>query len=245
MKFKYIIILFILTSCIGGNTQTNKSLSYVPYSSKGFAMLYDDNDYKKKIISKRLDPETKQVAHNIMKGKSLVQITNPVNKKSIIIEVSKRAQYPTFYTILLTKKIFDDLEIDEEYPFVEIEQKVKNRSFVAKKAETFSEEKNVSDKAPISEIKIDNISKDKDVHKQIKKKKFNIIIGEFYSKDSALSLKSILEKDYVKNDTLSVKKLNDNKYQLISGPHKSINTLKKAYFELNKYGFEDLDIKQK
>ena len=143
MKFKYIIILFILTSCIGGNTQTNKSLSYVPYSSKGFAMLYDDNDYKKKIISKRLDPETKQVAHNIMKGKSLVQITNPVNKKSIIIEVSKRAQYPTFYTILLTKKISDDLEIDEEYPFVEIEQKVKNikktlqKSMKIKKMEVF------------------------------------------------------------------------------------------------------------
>ena len=104
MKFKYIIILFILISCVGGNTQTKKSLSYIPFSSKGFAMLYDENDYKNKTISKRLDVESKQVAHNIMKGKSLVQITNPINNKSIIIEVSKRAQYPLFILYCLPKK---------------------------------------------------------------------------------------------------------------------------------------------
>ena len=44
---------------------------------------------------------------------------------------------------------------------------------------------------------------------------------------------------------ITVRKVSALKYQLISGPHKSINTLKKAYFELNKYGFDSLDIEKK
>ena len=41
-----------------------------------------------------------------------------------------------------------------------------------------------------------------------------------------------------------IEKLAKNKYRLFAGPYSSINTLKNRYFELNKYGFEDLDIKQ-
>ena len=49
---------------------------------------------------------------------------------------------------------------------------------------------------------------------------------------------------YVKKGALKVKKMGKNKFQLFVGPYTSINTLKKRYFELNKYGFDDLDIKQ-
>ena len=49
---------------------------------------------------------------------------------------------------------------------------------------------------------------------------------------------------YVKKGALKVKKMAKNKFSLSAGPYASINTLKKRYFELNKYGFEDLDIIQ-
>jgi len=49
---------------------------------------------------------------------------------------------------------------------------------------------------------------------------------------------------YVKKGALKVKKVAKNNFRLSAGPYSSINTLKKRYFELNKYGFEDLDIKQ-
>ena len=81
--------------------------------------------------------------------------------------------------------------------------------------------------------------------KSIKKiKKFSIIIGEFYSKESAYHLKGRLEKNYVEKEALKVKKLGKNKYQLLAGPYRSINTLKNAYFQLNKYGFYNLDIEK-
>ena len=36
-----------------------------------------------------------------------------------------------------------------------------------------------------------------------------------------------------------------NKFQLLAGPYISINTLKNVYFQLNKYGFDNLDIEKK
>ena len=41
-----------------------------------------------------------------------------------------------------------------------------------------------------------------------------------------------------------VKKMSKNKFRLFSGPYTSISSLKNVYFELNKYGFDNLDVKQ-
>ena len=110
----------------------------------------------------------------------------------------------------------------------------------------FNEEKNVFDKEPVRQIKIDNISKikNKKNKKQITGKKFSILIGEFYSKESANNLKNNLVDKYIKTELLKVRKLGKNRFELSAGPYFSINTLKSDYFTLNKYGFEDLDIKQ-
>ena len=52
------------------------------------------------------------------------------------------------------------------------------------------------------------------------------------------------ERGYVTQGSLVVKKLGKNKFMLSSKPYTSINTLKNLYFGLNKYGFDDLEIKQ-
>ena len=44
--------------------------------------------------------------------------------------------------------------------------------------------------------------------------------------------------------SLFYKNVGKNNYQLIAGPYTSINTLKNDYFKLNKYGFDNLDIKK-
>ena len=60
--------------------------------------------------------------------------------------------------------------LNPEFPYVDIQERVKNKSFVAKKAVTFSEEQNVLTKAPVTKVKIDNISK-KENKKWIKEEK--------------------------------------------------------------------------
>ena len=242
MKFKIIFIILFLHSCSAGSLQQKKS-TFAPYISKGFALVYDEKDYVKKIVSRKLNQDELQIAHNKLRINSIVTITNPENKKSLTLKVSKKLKYPDFFTVLITKKVADVLELDTNMPFVDLQQRVKNKSFVAKKSVTFSEEKLASNKAPVTKVQIRNISTQKKFIK--KNKKFSIIIGEFYSKESAYHLKGRLEKNYVEKEALKIKRLGKNKFQLSAGPYTSINTLKNAYFQLNKYGFDNLDIEKK
>ena len=241
IKFKInIFIIFLLSAC---TTIKDKKITYEPYSSTGFALIYDYRDLESKIISSKLDNTKYEIAHNQIKKGTILRITNPDNKKTIELKISKKINYPSFFNILMTQKVADKLQLNTNLPLVEINERVKNKSFIAEKAVTFSEEQKVSDKAPITKVKIDNISLKKNV--EIKKvKKFSILIGIFYSEESAKILKNNLEKNYVNKGILKVKKLEKNKFQLFTEPNSSINALKKLYFELNKYGFEDLDILQ-
>ena len=239
MKFKLILLLLLVISC--ANTNTAKKID--PYSSSGFALIYNEDDFIKKIISGKLDNSKLEIGHNIINKNARIKIINPKNKKSLELKVAKKVKYPDFYKIIITEKVRQELDLDPNIPIVDIQERIKNKSFIAKKAVTHSEEKRVSNKAPITQVKIDNISTSNEI-KSTNINKFTIIIAQFYSKASAESLKETLQKNYVKEGSLTIKKLGKNKYELSSGPYSSINALKNAHFELNKYGFDNLDIKQ-
>ena len=242
MKFSLIFIIFFLFSCSNGTFNTNNNKSY---TSKGFALIYDENDYQKKIISTKLNPNNIEIGHNQLNKNSYVVITNPINKKSLTLKVSKKVKYPDFFKVLITEKLANELNLNPKMPYIEIEKRVKNKSFVAKKAVTHSEEKNVLTKVPITKVKINDISKDsKDPSKNQYANKYSIIVGNFYSKKWAESLIDILVNEDIKKDVFKVNKLGKNNYQLLAGPYTSINTLKSDYFKLNKYGFDNLDLKK-
>ena len=88
--------------------------------------------------------------------------------------MSKKYKYPDFFKIIITKKVSEELDLNENIPFVDIQEKIKNKSFVAKKAVTFSEEKKVSNKAPVTKVKIDNISTKKKNKNKKKSKNFQL-----------------------------------------------------------------------
>ena len=241
MKFSLIFIIFFLFSCSNGTFNTNNNKSY---TSKGFALIYDENDYQKKIISTKLNPNNIEIGHNQLNKNSYVVITNPINKKSLTLKVSKKVKYPDFFKVLITEKLANELNLNPKMPYIEIEKRVKNKSFVAKKAVTHSEEKNVLTKVPITKVKINDISKDsKDPSKNQYANKYSIIVGNFYSKKWAESLIDILVNEDINKEVFKVIRLDKNNYQLLAGPYTSINTLKSDYFKLNKYGFDNLDLK--
>ena len=240
MKFNYLLIILFLFSCVNNNYNTSSTIFY---SSKGFALVYNEQDYKNKIVSKKLNTDKIEASHSKIKRNSIILITNPVNNKSVTLKVSNKSKYPDFYNVLITDKLSKKLELDPDLPFVEIEERVKNKSFIAKKAVTFSEEKNVLTKVPVTKVKINNISKSNNNNFK-SKNKYSIIIGNFYSKKWATGLIDILVNENIKKDVFTVKKLSKNNYQLSAGPYTSINTLKNDYFKLNKYGFDNLDIEK-
>ena len=243
MKFKYFTLIFFLLSCTNNSFEKgNISNSKI---SNGFALIYNESDFENKIISSKLNSDKIEAAHNKYKKNSIIIITNPVNKKSLQLAISKKINYPDFYKVIITKELSEKLNLDPNMPFVEVERRVKNKSFIAKKAVTYSEEQNVLTKAPVAKIKINNISKSSnDKSKKRSDVKFSIIIGEFYSKKWASSLIELLINENIKKEVFSIKTLGKNNYQLIAGPYTSINTLKNDYFKLNRYGFDNLDIKK-
>ena len=118
----------------------------------------------------------------------------------------------------------------------------KNKSFIAKKAKIFNEEKTIPSNAPITSVEISNISKNKYLNKN-KKKEFYILIASFYSSETAEFLKNRINKEIKSFNIQKMKivKKNNNKIDLISGQYNTINLMKNDYILLKDFGFEDLD----
>ena len=244
MKFKFlffIFLIFLFFSC----TPNLKTLnSKKPYSAKGFAYIYNDNDFQKKIIAGKLNNEKLQISHQKLKTGTLIKIINPKNNRSIILKNMKRIKYPDFYKILITKPIMDELELSVDLPILEILEIKKNKLFVAEKARIYNEEKRISSNAPVTSVKISNISKDKREKMINKPNNIFILIASFYSVDTANFLKQRIVKEVSDFDInkLRIKQISKKETHVISGPYTSVNLLKNDYIKLKTFGFEELDI---
>jgi len=242
MKSKFLLIFFVfLFSC---SAHLNTINSKKPYTSTGFAYIYNDFDFDEKIIKGKMNNEIMQISHQNLKTGTLIRLTNPKNKKTLTLKNIKRIRYPVFYKILITDAVAKELSLNKDLPVIEIIEIKKNKSFVAKKAKIFNEEKKIPSKAPVASVKISNISKNK--IKNLKKNNDEIFIhiATFYSVNTAKFLKDritkeILDLDYKK---LSIKKISNKETQVISGPYISVNSLKNDYIKLKKYGFEELGV---
>ena len=79
MKYKLITLILLFTSC----TQNFSTLKIdKSYNSKGFAYIYNEKDFIDKIIKKKLDHNTLQIAHNRLRPGSLIKITNIKTKNN-------------------------------------------------------------------------------------------------------------------------------------------------------------------
>ena len=138
MKYKLLIILlFFNLSCSPQLTTLNLKK---PYTSKGFAYIYNDFDYDSKIIKGKMNNEIMQISHQNLKTGTLIKIINPKNKESIVLKNIRRIKYPDFYKILITEPVANQLDLNVNLPIIEVTEIKKNRSFVAKKAKIFNEE---------------------------------------------------------------------------------------------------------
>ena len=72
---------------------------------------------------------------------------------------SNRVKFSDFYNSIISKRISQTLELNQEDPYIEILLIPENSTFVAKKAKTFEEEKKVANKAPIDGIVINDLNK--------------------------------------------------------------------------------------
>ena len=241
MKFRLIIFLIFILSCSPQLTTLNKKK---PYSAKGFAYIYNDFDFNEKIIKGKMNNEIMQISHQNIKVGTLIKIINPKNKENIVLKNSKRIKYPEFYKILITKPVATELKLNTNLPLLEIIEIKKNKSFVAEKAKIYNEEKKIPSKAPVANVQISNISKNKILEGNKGSENIFLHIGTFYSIKTAKFLKERIIEEIKDLDQkkLKIKKINSKETQVISGPYNSVNSLKNDYIKFKNYGFEELDV---
>jgi hypothetical protein len=241
MKFNILIFLVFLGSCSPHYTKLDNRK---PYNSTGFAYIYNEQDYENNIIKKKLNNDLLQISHQDLSIGSLIKIVNPKTNETLVLKNTKKIKYPEFYKILITASVANKLNIDSELPLVEILEVKKNKSFVAKKAKIYQEEKKISSKAPVTSVKIANISKKKPIKKNTKAEKIYILVATFYTNEAANLLKEriITETPNFDIKKLKIRKKNSKEFEVLSGPYKSINFLKNDYIVLKIFGFEELDI---
>ena len=174
MNLTRIIFVFIcviaLYSCADYSlNKVSQSREKQYYSSKGFALIYEDDLYKQKVVDRKINNEDILVMHSFLKKNTPIKIINPDNSKVLETKVYKKAKYPQIFNVVISKKIATILELDVNNPYVEVIELKKNKIFIAKESEMFEEEKNVASKAPVDEITVDNLIKDE----LITKKKIN------------------------------------------------------------------------
>ena len=191
-----------------------------------------------------MNNEIMQISHQNLKTGTLIKIINPKNKESIVLKNIKRIKYPDFYKILITKPVAEKLGLSKDFPILEIFEIKKNKSFVAKKAKIFNEEKKIPSKAPVASVKISNISKNKSKKSKSVPDKIFIHVASFYSTETAKFLRHIIIRELpeLSSKKVKIKKISSKETQVISGPYTSVNLLKNDYIKLKNYGFEELDI---
>ena len=241
MKYKFFVIFFIIASCAPASVSKYEK---PVFSSKGFAYIYSVKDYENKIINKKINTYQLIISHNKVPRGALLKISNPKNGKNVILKNSYKINYPDFYKILITRAISDQIDLDENFPYVEVEEVKKNKSFIAKKAETYEEEKQLKVKAPVEKVRISNIGKK--IKKNVTKDpKFIIILGNFYSLESANLLKKRVktESELLRNKKISIIKKNKHNFEVFLGPYKTIKTMKNDYIALKQINFDEVDVK--
>ena len=244
MKFKYFFLIFFLLSCVEDVKLINRNNIQVKktFISKGFTLIYNDNLIKNKTIKKRIDGREYVILHSFLERNTYVKIFNPINSKTVIAKVKYKTNYPIIYNSVITNRIAEELELNYEDPYVEIIEIRKNDTFISKKAKTFEEEKNVANKAPVTDIDINVISIDpENTDTRPKKNEYIINIGEYYYLDSAKVVKNRLINE-ANLTNVKIKKISGNKFRVYVGSYYFFNAMKDPYFAISKLGFEHLDV---
>ena len=214
------------------------------FSNKGFALLFTEDLKSKKLINKKIEERSLIIFQKNLKKNTAVKITNLINNKSIFARVGSNSNYPSFYNSVISKRIFDELDLNVNEPYVEITTVSENSTFLAKKAKMFDEEKEVADKAPVEGISISDLSKKKKKSKKnVKKAKFNYIIkvADFYYENTAEMMKKRI-KDEINVKNTKILKISNTNYRVYFGPFDNLKSLKQAFDDISPLNFENIEI---
>ncbi len=205
------IFFFFIISC------SNK---YQVYEKTGFAGISKNN----KIIS-------------YLQKDSLIKITNKNNKISKVYKVDEQLKSTDSRIIYLPEIVYDEISLNREFPLVLVQSMRENKSFIAKKAKTFDEEKKINKKVKIETIEVLKIDNEKVVTKKI-----FLDFGPFYYKTYSETLFRLLSLN-IKNKKLIYKDYAPKNHIISIGPLKNLTEYDNIYLKLGKIGLIGFNIR--
>ena len=121
-KIFFIFTFYLIWSCSPVTEVKNieKTTAQHKFKNSGFTLVYNDNLYNKKIVSKKIDDRSLVIFQKNLKKDTLVKIINLLNEKSIIAKVGDEANYPSFNNSVISKRISNEIELDIDEPYIEI-----------------------------------------------------------------------------------------------------------------------------
>ena len=250
MNYKLIlsILIIFLNSCVQNENinLSKKRIIIESFSNKGFTLVYDNTLFEKKIINKKINNRDLIIFQKNLAIGTSVKIFNPTNNKSIVAKVGKNSIYPSFNNSVISKRIFSELELDIEDPYIHIQEIKEQDTFIAKKSKTFESEKIVANKAPVENISINDLNESskkivKEKKKNKKKFKYSIKIADFYFEKTSISMINRIKTETpIKN--AKIKKISKNKFRVYIGTYSNLKALQKAYNSVEKLEFENIEI---
>ena len=248
MNYKILILIFLFFySCTVNTVNNNKIETNVQtefFSNKGFALVFNNDLKKQKLTSRIIDDRSLIIFQKNLKKDTKVKITNLLNNKSILATVGSNSKYPNFYNSVVSKRIFNELDMFNSEPYVEIVTVSTSSTFLAKKAKTYDEEKKVADKAPVDGISVSDLSVDKKkVRVETKKKNFKYIIkiADFYYENTANMMQKRIRDELNLNNS-KIDKISNTNFRVYFGPYDNLNSLKNAYNDIYPLNFENIEI---
>ena len=239
--------LYFIYSCTTSNIDKSQKKEIIQseiYSNKGFTLLFNEDLKKKNLINNKIDERSLIVFQKNLKKNTNVKITNLLNNKSILAKVGSKSKYPNFFNSVVSQRIYEELELNESEPYVEIKTVSENSTFLAKKAKMYEEEKQVAEKAPVEGISVNDLSLNKKENKKDQKKnKFNYIIkiADFYYENTAIMMQKRMEDELnLKNSKIS--KISNTNFRVYFGPFNNIKSLKNAFDDITPLNFENIEI---
>ena len=205
------IFFFFIVSC------SNK---YQVYEKTGFAGVSQNN----KIIS-------------YLQKDSLIKITNKNNKISKVYKVDVQLKSTDSRIIYLPEIVYDEISLNREFPLVIVQSMRENKSFIAKKAKTFDEEKKINKKVKIESIEVLKID-----NKKVVTKKIFLDFGPFYYKTYSETLFRLLSLN-IKNKKLIYKDYAPKNHIISIGPLKNLTEYDNMYLKLGKIGLIGFNIR--
>jgi hypothetical protein len=234
MKKNIFFLFFLLIySC-----QNFNNANYT-YEKIGFAGLISVS--KNNILGLNNFLENESI-HSFIPSNTQVKITNLTNNKSIVLQIDKNSTYKNGREILISKKYFDLLELNNKFPLIKIETIRVNKTFTADTAKMFEEEKKVIQKIETQNIDIIDLSKNIS-SKDIFSKKIIIYYGDFSYKNSAIDFANSLKKE-LKNISPNIIQIN-KKFRVEALSINNLDEFDIFYNKITNTKFENYNISVK